>query len=119
MKHLYNNPKLKRVRIKLRQDQTPHEAFLWSKLRNRKLENFRFVRQYSLEKYVLDFYCPTKKLAIELDGSQHANPENVTHDNQREKYLNSFGVTVLRFPNYEARYNLDHVLDKIIEALND
>ena len=61
--------------------------------------------------YILDFYCREKNLAIELDGSQHI--ENVEYDNARTKYLNSFGMTVLRFWNNDAMRDMDAVLESI------
>ena len=55
------------------------EIFLWSKIKNKQL-GYKFRRQYSVGPFILDFYCPTLRLAIELDGSQHLEPENVEYD---------------------------------------
>jgi len=75
-------PKRRQLRIK----QTPHEGYLWSKLRNRQLDGYRFIRQYSCGPYILDFFCPIKRLAIELDGAQHTEDEILVYDKQRTDY---------------------------------
>ena len=67
----YNDQALKGVRRRLRRETTEAERVLWSKLRNRQFHGLKFYRQYGVEKYILDFYCPEKRLGIELDGGQH------------------------------------------------
>ena len=104
------------IRRKLRKNQTEAEARLWSCLRKKGL-GYKFVRQYGVGKYILDFYCPLKKLAIEIDGSQHAEEENELYDTVRTKYLESGNIRVLRFWNNEVLSNMDGVLDKILEEL--
>lgn len=99
----------------LRKKQTPQEIILWSHLRNSKL-GFKFKRQYALGAYILDFYCPRKLLCIEIDGLQHI--ENKGYDEIRTKFINDFGVKVLRFWNDEINNNLDSVLKKITTELN-
>jgi len=111
----YNKSKNLAKRILLRRSQTPQETILWSKLRNNQL-GFKFKRQYSVGPYVLDFYCPLKKLAIEIDGSQHI--ENKEYDNQRSDYLDVFGIKVIRFWNNEINTNIDGVVLKIVTELN-
>lgn len=88
---------------------------LWSKLRNNQL-GFKFKRQYSVCPYVLDFYCSLKKLAIEIDGSQHI--ENKEYDIKRSDYLSVFDIKVIRFWNNEINVNIDGVVNKIISELN-
>ncbi len=111
----YNKTKNLTKRLLLRRDQTPQEVILWSKLRNNQL-GFKFKRQYSVGPYVLDFYCPIKKLAIELDGSQHL--ENKEYDIERSEYLVVFNIKVLRFWNNEINTNLDGVIIKITTELS-
>ena len=111
----YNKTKNLVKRVLLRQSQTPQEAILWSKLRNNQL-GFKIKRQYSVGPYVLDFYCPLKKLAIEVDGSQHI--ENKEYDIQRSDYLSVFGIRMIRFWNNEINVNIDGVLNKIISELD-
>jgi very-short-patch-repair endonuclease len=110
----YNKTKNLIKRVLLRQSQTSQEVILWNKLRNRQL-GFKIKRQYSVGPYVLDFYCPLKKLAIEIDGSQHL--ENKEYDVQRSDYLSVFGIKVIRFWNNEINVNIDGVVNKIINEL--
>lgn len=110
----YNKSKNLAKRILLRKTQTPQEAILWSRLRNNQL-SFKFRRQYSVGPYVLDFYCPLKKLAIEIDGSHHI--ENKEYDFERSSYLSMFGIKVIRFWNNEINTNINGVILKIVSEL--
>jgi len=110
----YNKTKNLTKRILLRQSQTKEEFLLWEKLRNNQL-GFKIKRQYSVGPYVLDFYCPLKKLAIELDGSQHI--EEKEYDILRSEYLAVFGIKVIRFWNKEVNANIESVIEKIINEL--
>ncbi len=110
-----NNLQINEVkRKKLRRDATPHEVILWSRLRNSQL-GFKFRRQHSIGKYVVDFYCPEKKLVIEIDGSQHLDQEG--YDEIRTKYLSELGCKVIRFWDNEINNNLEGVILKIMEEL--
>ena len=110
---LFNNSKLKERRKELRRQQTPSEAKLWSELRGEKFHNLKFYRQYSVGYYILDFYCPKKKLAIELDGSHHFSQNEALYDQERTLYLNAAGIEVLRFQNQDIENNLTAALEKI------
>ncbi len=112
---LYNKSKSLTKRLFLRRNQTPQEIILWSKLRRGNLD-LKFKRQFSVGPYVLDFYCPQKKLAIEIDGSQHL--ENKEYDTERTEYLSILGIKVLRFWNNEINANIDGVVVKIINELD-
>ena len=94
----------------LRKEETEAEKILWEELRNKKL-GVKFRRQHPLDKFILDFYAPTIRLAIELDGSSHK--ENQAYDKERTRYLESKNITVLRFWNSETENNLEEVLVKI------
>lgn len=118
MRHLYNSPELKERRKELRNNSTPEEIILWNELRYKKLGH-KFVRQYGVLHYILDFYCPRKRLAIELDGSQHNLEENKAHDNARTSFLKKQNIEVLRFPNHEIRNDLTNVCLKINHRLNN
>jgi very-short-patch-repair endonuclease len=112
---IYNKSKHLAKRIFLRRKQTPQEILLWAQLRRGQLD-FKFKRQYSVGPYVLDFYSPTKKLAIEIDGSQHL--ENKEYDKECTNYLSVLGIKVLRFWNNEININMKGVIEKIISELN-
>ena len=98
----------------MRNRATEAEKILWSCLKKNILKH-KFIRQYSVEGYVVDFYCPNKRLAIELDGEQHKN--NVEYDLYRTRLLNAWGIKLVRFWNWEVKKSLTEVLHKIKLAL--
>ena len=97
MKYLHNNPGLKHRRQELRKNQTNAEQAIWAHVRNRQVNGMKFFRQYSIGSYILDFYCPEIKIAIEIDGGQHNLPRGKKYDDARSEYLKSQGIDVLRF----------------------
>ena len=102
----------------LRQRETEAEQKLWALLRNRQLNGKKFRRQHAIAHYVLDFYCHESKLAIELDGHFHTQPEVKEYDNSRTALLNEIGITVLRFWNNEVINDPSKVLQKISDHLH-
>lgn len=117
MPYLSNDPSLKNYRRRLRRDQTDAENKLWRHLRNKRLDGFKFFRQYSYGHYILDFYCPRKRLAIELDGGQHLEAKE--YDKQRTFYLNCKGIRVIRFWNNEVLQNTDVVVEVVWQHLTN
>ena len=115
-KYLFNNNRFLERRKELRKNQTDAEKLLWSKLRNNQL-GVKFFRQYSIGPYILDFYAPKVKLAIELDGSQHLESEVKLYDKEREGYLSQFHIQVIRFWNNDVFKNMEGVLAKITERI--
>jgi len=115
MARLYNDKLLQPLRRKLRTTPTDAERFLWQRIRDKQILNQRFLRQYGVKNYVLDFYCPAIRLAIELDGGQHA--ENKIADDARTKVLNFQNIIVLRFWNNDVFQNTDGVLQSIFETV--
>ena len=113
-----NNPALKDRRRELRKNQTPAEKIIWEHVRGRRLGGYRFLRQYSVGFYILDFYCPAKKLGIELDGGQHRAKDGSMYDQERTAYLEGFGIKTIRFPNEEIMQNLPSVLNRILTSLS-
>lgn len=77
----------------------------------------RFFRQYSIGPYILDFYCPTLKLAVELDGGQHIENENREYDAVRSEYLKAQGIEVMRFWNHEILIDISSILTKLAERV--
>ena len=116
MLKVYNLKKYKGLRKNLRKTMTEEEVILWSYLKNKQM-GYKFRRQVSIGRYIVDFYCPTRKLVIELDGSQHAIERN-GYDKQRTQYLESKGIKVIRYWNDEIRYNLNGVCEDIKGHLN-
>ena len=93
---------------------TPQEIILWSRLRRNQIMGYKFRRQHSIGNYIVDFYCPEKKLIIEIDGLQHKREKDLRYDAKRTGYFNSLGIKVLRFWNNEVLTNLEGVLDTIL-----
>ena len=89
------------------------EKLLWEKLRRRQIRNKRFLRQYSVGKYVIDFYCPEIKLAIEADGDTPSSTEEIEYDKNRQSEIENFGIRFLRIKNEEIFGNIDNVVLKI------
>jgi very-short-patch-repair endonuclease len=96
---------------------TDAEQLLWYCLRRKQLGGFRFRRQHPFERFVLDFYCCEVKLAIELDGGQHNEPDAKARDKERSEFLAGHDIQVLRFWNNEVFTNLEGVLEKIYGVL--
>ncbi|MDD5437869.1 MAG: endonuclease domain-containing protein [Patescibacteria group bacterium] len=117
MKFKYNDSTRKLIRRILRVNQTEVERLLWNRIRNRRLIGARFIRQYSIGRYVLDFYCPEKRLAIELDGSQHLEQNQVEYDKERTEYLRSLNIQVIRFWNNQIFNEMNNVLEAITNEL--
>ena len=93
------------------------EKRLWWKVKMRQMKGLIFYRQKPIGKYIVDFYCPKAKLAIEIDGSQHLVGETIEYDRIRDDYLDSLGLRVLRFNNAEVLTNMSGVLEKIEEEI--
>jgi very-short-patch-repair endonuclease len=113
MTRIYNRTSMKERRRQLRHNLTPEERLLWSRLRHKRILGIRFWRQYSVGRYVLDFYAPAIRLAIELDGMHHMEHSTQEYDNQRNEYITSADITVIRFQNKEILHNMNHVIVQI------
>ncbi len=100
----------------LRRRMTPAERALWKSLRDRRLDDLKFRRQYALGSYILDFCCPSHRLVIEVDGSVHDEPEQRARDEARSELLAAFGYRVLRFRNDEVLGEHETVLNRIRDA---
>ncbi len=114
---LNNLPQLKHFRRKLRSQLTPAEAKLWTQLKRKQLENKKFRRQHSIGHYILDFYCPASKLAIELDGESHNSAMAAEYDHERTQFLKATGIRVIRFENKTVFEHMEWVLAQIQNAL--
>ena len=118
MEIIYNIPKLRERRSELRSNQTKEEIILWKLLHEKKLGQ-KFRRQHGIGAYIADFYCPKKKLVIEIDGSQHEEKENKEYDEVRTKFFIGLEIEVIRFKNEEINNNLKQVISKIYEKLKE
>ena len=116
MKIIHNVTKLLERRKELRNESTPEEILLWLQLKNSKI-GFKFRRQHSIGGYIVDFYCPTNRVVIEIDGLQHSKKENKEYDRIRSAFLEGLDIKVLRFTNLEISTETQKVVDKIKEEL--
>ncbi len=114
----YNKAKEKEKRRKLRRDQTYAEKIVWINLRDRRLLGYKFRRQYSVDYYVIDFYCSELKLAVEIDGESHDLPEQKEYDAKRQKYLENYEIKFVRITNDELLGNPNKAFEKIENEIN-
>jgi very-short-patch-repair endonuclease len=103
----------------LRRKETWAEKLMWRWLRDRRFNGYKFRRQHSEGIYYLDFLCTEASLAIELDGSGHGHPDRQKHDAEREKFLVSRGIKVLRFWNSRLRRDAQSIRDTIFRELQE
>ncbi len=111
-----HNKKIVPTARMLRKNMTKEERHLWYDF----LRNYpvKITRQKVLGRYIADFYCAQAKIAIELDGNQHAEEYNVIKDNERTRYLEGYDITVIRIPNYEVNKYFDGVCEYIHETID-
>lgn len=118
MDSIYNQKDLLERRRSLRHNQTEAEKVIWNIVRNKQLRNLKFFRQYSAGNYILDFFCPAIRLAIELDGGQHNETKHKEYDDARTEFLNSHNIVVLRFWNNDVLQNMEGVYEVICRTLD-
>lgn len=109
-----NSPHLKERRQELRNNAPEAEKMLWKKLKNSQL-GCKFRRQYSVDGYVVDFYCPKFRLAIELDGKTHNKTQ--IYDQYRTRWLNAFNIKIVRFTNQQIFGDIDKIITTISSLL--
>ena len=118
--HVFNTKDMKALRRQLRSNGTPAEGRLWNIRKGKKVGGLQFRRQYSVGQYILDFYCPALKLAIELDGNYHYNTANSEHDMDRdEELLNDYGILTLRFENKIVFEQPQTIVDSVLRILTE
>lgn len=115
-------PVLKNYRLldqakELRREMTPQERKLWYKF----LRDYpcKIYKQRIIDSFIVDFYCASAKLVIEVDGSQHYTNQGIAHDRERSAMLQKYRLHVLRFTNYEIDYHFDAVCEKIYETIQE
>ena len=103
----------------LRHSMSKAEVILWKELSRKQLHGYKFRRQYGVDQYVLDFYCPHLKLAIEVDGDSHFMPGAEEQDKTRQEYNEAFGIRFLRFTNADVCENIDGVCHVIFNKIEE
>ena len=102
---------------KLRQNMTPAEKILWERINKKELGGHRFRRQHPIHRYILDFYCHSKMLAVEIDGPVH--DDRVEYDQYRDEVLKSTGIETLRFSNHKIENAIEEVIESIRKKLSE
>ena len=116
---LKQSPKRTLIARNLRKRESWSERLIWSWLRAHRFANYKFRRQHIVVEHVLDFYCHEAKLNIEVDGFQHSSPEQRAKDCERDAFLNSKGIRVLRFGNSRLRRDREVIRETIWCALQE
>ena len=111
------DPKMHRRAKELRQNPTPAEAKLWMYLRAHRNVDVHFRRQHAIGNYIVDFYAPSQKLVIEVDGSQHIEQEE--YDRERSVFLEAKGYRVLRFWNNDVMNDIETVMKCILDTVGE
>jgi len=119
IEYIFNNKDSADLRRNLRKNMPITEVVIWQRIRAGQLGGYKFKRQYSAANFILDFYCPLKRLAIELDGESHYLGNQKEYDKDRTKYLNSLNIKVVRFTNKEVMENIEGVIERILSILNE
>ena len=115
----YNLLEQKAFRKELRNSMTSAEVVLWQMLKGKQIEGFKFRRQFGIGPFVVDFYCPTLRLVIELDGAYHFSEEMESYDEQRSLYLARNDIKVLRFENRIVFEEPWRILDAIRDVIKE
>lgn len=106
------------LRRQLRSASTEPEKKVWDRLRARQFAGLKFRRQHGIGPYIVDFYCPEQSLVIEIDGESHAEIEQMLKDEQRNQYLVSLNLRVVRYNNSDIMKNIDGVLTDLLQRLS-
>ena len=117
MTQLFNKVSEMNKRRSLRTNMPKAEGLVWARLRDRQVEGYKFRRQYSVGAFVVDFYCPELKLAIEVDGPSHLRDGIPEYDAERQLFLEGKGMTVVRVTNAQVYGDLDVAIRAIIGAI--
>jgi very-short-patch-repair endonuclease len=119
MSLVFNSRSQKQKHQYLRNHAADAERILWSRLKGRQLLGYKFRRQHGIGVFILDFYCPESKLAIEIDGATHWTEAEREYDRRRKEYIELYSIHFLRFTNSDVYKNLDGVLAAIAEAVKN
>jgi very-short-patch-repair endonuclease len=115
---LHNRSYLIERRRQLRKRSTTAETIFWRHVRNKKLNGLKFRRQHSIGNYIVDFYCDSAKLVIEIDGEIHDTESQNKKDGIRDENLKNMGFTILRFKNEDIKQSIGSVKLKILEHIS-
>ena len=116
MNKIFNKTEYTARRQTLRNNMTEPEKRLWQILRNQQM-GVKFRRQHGIGHYIVDFYCPERKLVIEVDGDSHHTDDAQHYDTVRADFMLALGITTMRFTNHDVMTNLNHIYQQIAQQL--
>ena len=119
MAYIFNKKEYKQRRATLRNRITKAEFLLWSQLKNKQLKGYKFRRQHGINNYIVDFYCPTLRLVIEVDGDTHYYAGAQSYDEKRQTEIESLGIKFIRVSNHDVLDNLEGVVETLMALLPD
>lgn len=122
MTEFYNTKKMTKTRQAYRKNMPQAEIILWSYIKGKQINRLKFRRQYSIDKNTVDFYCPSIRLAIEVDGDSHMYQKQQEKDLHKENDLKKVGIKLVRYLNTDIYNNIEGVIEdlyKQIENLNN
>ena len=114
----FNKKQIQKRRRLLRSNMTFSEKIVWMYLRKRQMKE-RFLRQYSVDNYIIDFYCPKLKIAIEIDGDVHEQEKQKKHDRVRQEYLEQIGIKFIRIKNDKLFDNPNKAFERIENKIKE
>ncbi len=109
---IFNRSEQTPLRKKLRNSMTKSETVLWKHLKGSQI-GFKFRRQCGIGKYIADFYCPSVRLVIEVDGITHYDPKVLANDREKEMYFQSLGLTVKRYSTEQVFHFIQEVIGEL------
>ena len=113
------NRKLKERARRLRTQMTDSERALWERLRRKQVHSVQFYKQKPIGNYIVDFYAPKARIVVEVDGSQHMESKQAARDLQRDAFLASQGLRVLRFDDLQVLKEIEGVMEVIFAAISE
>ena len=116
---IYYNPKLKQLARNLRKKSTLSEVLFWNEIKGSKINGLQFMRQKPIGNYIVDFYCSKLKLAIEIDGESHGYKKSEKRDKEKDRYLSSLGIHVIRYEDFIVKKDIDSVIGHLYQWIEN
>ena len=116
---IYYDSRLKQLARNLRNNSTLSEVLFWNEVKGKRINGFQFLRQKPIGNFIIDFYCPKLRLAIEIDGDSHGFDEAIQRDKFKEKYLSKLGIHLIRYDDNELKSNIQGTIDHLIDWIEN
>ena len=116
---IYYDSRLKQLARNLRNNSTLSEVLFWNEVKGKRINGFQFLRQKPIGNFIIDFYCPKLRLAIEIDGDSHGFDEAIQRDKFKEKYLSKRGIHLIRYDDNELKSNIQGTIEHLIDWIEN